>query len=258
MNNPNLPDILVHRGLSALQTKDLCDILGVTRQRIYQMCRPERDNHVPKAHVEALDDANAAADLVAEFQVRAYRSYGAVSETDIETKYGELVMRCIEAFRVMQVDQTFGESLSESMGKGIEEYLSLMERQRKWKNSLSGYDWYMRAYETGLGVPPLPRIGKRHGGGFFALYNIGLERAAERIKAIGGMPRIAYGPASQFDHHAEHDARMWSIMGGGEADDSVESLRWFDAVKPDEQTWRWEFEPALVGNVLNDRLFRET
>jgi hypothetical protein len=233
----SLFDHLVRLGLEQLEVSDLSKMFGVTRQRVSQMKSYRRDRHVPPHHVKILEEANRAADVVAEFQVEAYLASVRPSEEEMEEMYGNDFDKAAEAVSQSGIDPEIGRII---MTGGIDEVFRTL-RTQAWKATLSQEDWYLRMYESTLGPPPFPPLGEHHGRGFFNLYNIAMRRAADRIKTLGGSPYVGLAYPSAERSCKEHDHFLWARTWDISNEDLAAMI---DVPMDTGLEWKWEFEPG--------------
>jgi hypothetical protein len=242
----NLNETLCRYGLEGLETNDLTRLLGVTRQRIYQLKGTANDRSFSKKNIRVLADASRLADLAAEFQAEAYCKFGPVTDAWIEREYGDELMHIYNEASGM--NDPAGPSVSAfniAAAKGEVEAIKKHLREQNRRNPLYEHDWHLRCYSTPLGVPGFPSIGDHDGKGFFSLHNIAMQRAASLIRNLGGNPLLTYQEDEGGERSRRPDSAYWAAVWSAATSADLAMIDAENGVLNTASGWKWDFEPEL-------------
>ncbi len=242
----NLKGYLYRLGLEGLETSDLTALLGLSRQRIYQLSTVSDDRAMKSAHVHILEEASKLATLAADFQVAAYLGDGPDCVEEISRKYEPgLTELHADISRIAAVSKV-PSALAGVAGDGAIDAIRKQIRNKRKSERLAEHDWYLPIRLNALGVPPFPPVGEHSGKGFFALHNIAMREAYVRIRELGGSPLVTTSSDIPSDCIRFPDSTYWAGVWKKMTIDQLDTI---EDVPASSVVWKWDFEPDLDGKA---------
>lgn len=245
----NLSECLCRYRLEGLETSDLVRIMGLSRQRVYQLKAASDDRAFPKKHVRLLATASRLADLAAEFQVYAYRTRGAASDAVIEKEHGTELGHIYNEVSSSNSPACDVPSIKAMAAKAAVEEMKKHYRAVHRSGSLLDHDWHLRCYSNALGTPGFPSVGDHNGKGFFSLHNIAMQRAFEMIRNLGGAPLLTYQEDEDGSLSSRPDSTYWASVWSTITDQDIAMIDAENGVLNTQTGWKWDFEPDLDGKA---------